>query len=109
MCRLVSVLTLFKTSLKVKEKEKNNPFTQIKQKAHTSPSTQEALTMAEGQAPIDIPTLAAIACVTLFVIYKIFAKRSSSAPPTAKIGIPLIGNYIEFAKNPVRDSSFFFK
>mmetsp|Transcript_6234 Transcript_6234/g.6395 ORF Transcript_6234/g.6395 Transcript_6234/m.6395 type:complete len:214 (-) Transcript_6234:997-1638(-) len=38
----------------------------------------------------------------LFIITTIFGKkRPKNAPPTAKIGIPLIGNYIEFAKNPV--------
>jgi sterol 14-demethylase len=29
-------------------------------------------------------------------------KRPKDSPPTANIGIPFIGNYIEFAKNPVK-------
>ena len=38
----------------------------------------------------------------LLIISLVFGKRRpKNAPPTAKIGIPLIGNYIEFAKNPV--------
>jgi sterol 14-demethylase len=36
------------------------------------------------------------------VLYALLSKkRPKNAPPSAKIGIPLIGNYIEFAKNPV--------
>lgn len=40
--------------------------------------------------------------VGIVIINLIFGKRRpKDAPPTAKIGIPVIGNYIEFAKNPV--------
>mmetsp|Transcript_23367 Transcript_23367/g.38932 ORF Transcript_23367/g.38932 Transcript_23367/m.38932 type:complete len:486 (-) Transcript_23367:295-1752(-) len=36
------------------------------------------------------------------ILYTLLGKkRPAKSPPTAKIGIPLIGNYIEFAKNPV--------
>lgn len=44
----------------------------------------------------------AIAIVSLFLLSKLFSKkRPANAPPTAKIGVPIVGNYIEFAKNPV--------
>jgi sterol 14-demethylase len=44
----------------------------------------------------------ASALFVLYIISSLFKKsRPKNAPPTAKIGIPLIGNYIEFAKNPV--------
>lgn len=42
------------------------------------------------------------AVVAFFVLYSLFSKkRAKGSPPIASIGIPLIGNYIEFAKNPV--------
>ncbi len=42
------------------------------------------------------------AVVALFVLYSLFSKkRPKGSPPIASIGAPLIGNYIEFAKNPV--------
>jgi sterol 14-demethylase len=47
--------------------------------------------------------LVASATVGLLVIYLIFGRstRPSNAPPTATLGVPLVGTYIEFAKNPV--------
>jgi sterol 14-demethylase len=42
------------------------------------------------------------AVVALLVLYSMFSKkRGKGTPPIASIGIPVIGNYIEFAKNPV--------
>ena len=42
------------------------------------------------------------AVVAFYVLYSLFAKkRGKGTPPIASIGVPLIGNYIEFAKNPV--------
>lgn len=40
----------------------------------------------------------AVVYIALTVLSK---KRPANAPPIAKIGLPFIGNYIEFAKNPV--------
>lgn len=52
--------------------------------------------------PTMIAIIAASVVLGLLIIRLIFGKsRPKNAPPTAKIGIPLIGNYIEFAKNPV--------
>ena len=49
-----------------------------------------------------IVIIAASVIVGLVIINFIFGKRRpKNAPPTAKVGLPLIGNYIEFAKNPV--------
>jgi sterol 14-demethylase len=48
--------------------------------------------------------LLAIPAVVLlvFIISTFFnKKRPSNAPPTATVGAPIIGNYIEFGKNPV--------
>lgn len=46
--------------------------------------------------------VAAVIILTLQLLSRVFSKkRTENAPPTAKIGIPFIGNYIEFAKNPV--------
>ena len=42
-----------------------------------------------------------IATVGLLLSIFFGKKRPANAPPTASIGIPLIGTYIEFAKNPV--------
>ena len=49
-----------------------------------------------------IVIIAVSVVVGLVIISFIFGKRRpKNAPPTAKVGLPLIGNYIEFAKNPV--------
>jgi sterol 14alpha-demethylase len=42
------------------------------------------------------------AVVAFFILYNMFSKkRPKGSPPIASIGIPFIGNYIEFASNPV--------
>lgn len=42
------------------------------------------------------------AVVAFLILYALFGKkRAKGTPPIASIGAPLIGNYIEFAKNPV--------
>eukprot|EP01038_Epipyxis_sp_PR26KG_P007880 gene7880-10696_t len=44
----------------------------------------------------------AVAIVVVLISFIFFnKKRHPNAPPIAKIGIPFLGNYIEFAKNPV--------
>lgn len=43
----------------------------------------------------------AFAVVGFLLAKFLFKKRPSNSPPIAKIGLPFIGNYIEFAKNPV--------
>jgi sterol 14alpha-demethylase len=45
--------------------------------------------------------VALIAVVILFLIFTLMKKRPDKSPPVAHLGIPLIGSYIEFAKNPV--------
>lgn len=43
-----------------------------------------------------------VVVISALILYSIlYKKRPNNTPPIAKIGIPLIGNYIEFAKNPV--------
>ena len=39
--------------------------------------------------------------VFLGVLFSFFNRRPKNAPPTASVGLPIIGNYIEFAKNPI--------
>lgn len=36
-----------------------------------------------------------------FIVFSRSKKRPSNAPPLAYVGIPILGNYIEFAKNPI--------
>ena len=43
----------------------------------------------------------AVAIVVIAISLLFSKKRPKNSPPIAKIGIPIIGNYIEFAKNPV--------
>lgn len=46
--------------------------------------------------------LAAYVALTVFILSMMFGKRRpKNAPPTATLGVPIIGTYIEFAKNPV--------
>lgn len=45
--------------------------------------------------------IAVVAVAVILVLFLLWKKRPSDAPPTASIGIPVIGNFIEFAKNPV--------
>lgn len=56
---------------------------------------------------MDVPDLSPYA-ITGAVIFFIFfisslllSRRPKNAPPNAHLGLPVIGNYIEFAKNPV--------
>jgi sterol 14-demethylase len=43
-----------------------------------------------------------VALLVVFLIVTLFGKkRPKNAPPTAHLGIPIIGSYIEFAKSPV--------
>ena len=39
--------------------------------------------------------------VGLVLIFVMFTRRPANAPPNAQLGLPIIGNFIEFAKNPV--------
>lgn len=52
---------------------------------------------------LDIILYTAVGLVVSFVIASfVFGKRRpKNAPPTASLGMPIIGTYIEFAKNPV--------
>jgi len=47
--------------------------------------------------------IGAIVIVIVFVVLSLIfnKKRPSNSPPTVELGLPFIGNYIEFAKNPV--------
>lgn len=46
--------------------------------------------------------IAAAIVVVLTVLYKVMKpKRHPKAPPNVNVGLPLIGNFIEFGKNPV--------
>jgi sterol 14-demethylase len=45
--------------------------------------------------------IAFIVVLVLVLLSVISKRRPSNSPPIAKVGIPLIGNYIEFASNPV--------
>mmetsp|Transcript_10455 Transcript_10455/g.15923 ORF Transcript_10455/g.15923 Transcript_10455/m.15923 type:complete len:479 (+) Transcript_10455:63-1499(+) len=47
-----------------------------------------------------LPVVVAIV-VAIVIAYFIFSRRPSNSPPLASVGAPLIGNYIEFAKNPI--------
>jgi sterol 14-demethylase len=44
---------------------------------------------------------AVLLVATLYFLVFSGKRRSSNAPPFANVGIPLLGNYIEFAKNPI--------
>jgi sterol 14-demethylase len=53
-----------------------------------------------------IVAVVAVAILLAFVFMTFMKKkRPSNAPPNAQVGAPLIGNYIEFAKNPVTFAS----
>ena len=39
--------------------------------------------------------------IFLGLLYSFFNRRPKNAPPTASVGLPVIGNYVEFAKNPI--------
>jgi sterol 14-demethylase len=43
----------------------------------------------------------AVAVIVVLLITVLTKKRPKNSPPVANIGLPYIGNYIEFAKNPV--------
>lgn len=49
--------------------------------------------------------LSVVECVAIVVflgvVYAFFNRRPRNAPPIASVGWPIIGNYIEFAKNPI--------
>lgn len=42
-----------------------------------------------------------VALTILHTIWGLLTRRPKDSPPCARLGMPLIGNYIEFAKNPV--------
>mmetsp|Transcript_261 Transcript_261/g.249 ORF Transcript_261/g.249 Transcript_261/m.249 type:complete len:494 (+) Transcript_261:48-1529(+) len=42
------------------------------------------------------------AAAVVAILFLLKKKRPEDSPPTANLGIPFIGNYIEFAKNPVK-------
>lgn len=42
------------------------------------------------------------AAAIILALFFLKQKRPEGSPPTANLGIPFIGNYIEFAKNPVK-------
>lgn len=51
---------------------------------------------------IETSGMVAIAVVVIVLCYTLLSKnRPKNSPPIAKIGLPIIGNYIEFASNPV--------
>jgi len=43
--------------------------------------------------------LFAVLVVAAFFLFR--KSRPSNAPPVATLGVPIVGTYIEFAKNPV--------
>ena len=46
--------------------------------------------------------LAAYGLLTIFILSMMLRKRRpKNAPPTATLGVPIVGTYVEFAKNPV--------
>jgi sterol 14alpha-demethylase len=47
-----------------------------------------------------ILAIAAIALIVIFLFLR-GGKRPKNSPPLAYVGLPLVGNYIEFAKNPI--------
>lgn len=53
------------------------------------------------ESPVAVTALVAVLVVILAHWFFSGSKRPKNAPPNAYIGLPLIGNYIEFAKNPV--------
>ena len=59
--------------------------------------------MADIFDVVSLPVLYTVAVVVgVTILLMIFSKsRPKNSPPIAKIGMPIIGNYIEFAKNPV--------
>ena len=54
---------------------------------------------AHAEQPLLFYVTAALGLLVLYMIMR--ARRPSNAPPTASLGVPIIGTYIEFAKNPV--------
>ena len=44
---------------------------------------------------------AAVVVIISFLIMMMKPKRHSRAPPNVNVGLPLVGNFIEFGKNPV--------
>lgn len=53
-----------------------------------------------GFSPVSMVVLA-LAIGVVFALFFSAKKRPKNSPPLANLGIPFIGNYIEFAKNPV--------
>jgi len=47
-----------------------------------------------------VPVIGAVASVIILLLF-LSSIRPSKAPPNAHLGLPIIGTYIEFAKNPV--------
>lgn len=45
--------------------------------------------------------LIVVLAVALVVVLKFISKRPKNSPPIAHVGLPIIGNYVEFAKQPV--------
>lgn len=46
--------------------------------------------------------LGAYVAITVFILSMMLGKRRpKNAPPTATLGVPIVGTYVEFAKNPV--------
>lgn len=50
---------------------------------------------------VSFPLFCIIISLVFLIIFLFFNKRSTKSPPIAHIGLPFIGNYIEFAKGPV--------
>lgn len=50
---------------------------------------------------MSLVVIAAAAVVVFFVILAVIQKRPKGSPPIAHVGLPVIGNYIEFAKHPI--------
>jgi len=66
--------------------------------AHYNISLDVVIDFIKSGTPASYATIA----FALTVLYMLLGKRRpKNAPPTARIGAPLVGNYIEFAKNPV--------
>lgn len=48
-----------------------------------------------------ILAVCAVLLIAAFLLFSRLKKRPSNSPPSAYVGIPILGNYIEFAKNPI--------
>ena len=60
------------------------------------------MTVVQSYLESEYVVYAAAAVVVFFALVTLFTKRRpKNAPPNASIGLPIVGNYIEFAKNPV--------